>query len=180
MTRDKITLEYALELVDKLHSLPQEEVIDFIQQCQDPDTGGISACLNHDPHLLHTLSAVQILCTYNRLDAIDINGVVNYIVALQLSDGSFTGDKWGEVDTRFSFCAVATLALLNKLDAIDVDKAVSFVESCKNFDGGFGFIQQTFNYGYSAPNDDLIFSIKEDKDNNSKEKREKNRKEKED
>ena len=48
------------------------------------------------------------------------------------------GDKWGEVDTRFSFCAVATLKLLGRLDSCDVDKAVAFVESCKNFDGGFG------------------------------------------
>ncbi|MCI4386247.1 hypothetical protein PGIGA_G00060070 [Pangasianodon gigas] len=44
----------------------------------------------------------------------------------------------GEIDTRFSFCAVATLALLGRLDAVDVDKAVQFVLSCMNFDGGFG------------------------------------------
>ncbi|KAF5304232.1 hypothetical protein FQR65_LT08039 [Abscondita terminalis] len=128
----------ALELVDKLHSLPQTEVIAFIKQCQDEETGGISACTNHDPHLLHTLSAIQILCMYDRLDAIDTEATVTYVTSLQQPDGSFTGDKWGEVDTRFSFCAVATLALLNRLDAIDVEKAVSFVESCKNFDGGFG------------------------------------------
>uniref|UniRef100_A0A1Y1M241 Geranylgeranyl transferase type-2 subunit beta n=1 Tax=Photinus pyralis TaxID=7054 RepID=A0A1Y1M241_PHOPY len=128
----------ALELVDKLHILPENDVIDFIKRCQDPETGGISACIDHDPHLLYTLSAVQILCMYDRLDAVDASAVVNYVTSLQLPDGSFTGDKWGEVDTRFSFCAVATLALLNRLDAIDVEKAVSFVESCKNFDEGFG------------------------------------------
>ncbi|KAK4878838.1 hypothetical protein RN001_011344 [Aquatica leii] len=128
----------ALELVDKLQTLPQAEVVLFIKKCQDEDTGGISACINHDPHLLHTLSAVQILCTYDQLDKINTDRVVDYVVSLQQPDGSFTGDKWGEVDTRFSFCAVATLALLNRLDAIDVEKAVAFVESCKNFDGGFG------------------------------------------
>ena len=36
---------------------------------------------------------------------------------------SFTGDKWGEVDTRFSYCALSTLALLGRLDAIDTDKS---------------------------------------------------------
>ncbi|XP_018336356.1 geranylgeranyl transferase type-2 subunit beta [Agrilus planipennis] len=128
----------ALELVDKLDSLPKEEVIGFIQKCQDPETGGISACIDHDPHLLHTLSAVQILCIYNRIDAIDVEGVIKYVASLQLPDGSFTGDKWGEVDTRFSFCAVATLSLLKRLNAINVDKAVEFVKSCMNFDGGFG------------------------------------------
>lgn len=128
----------ALDLVNKLDSLPQNEVISLIKQCQDAQTGGISAYIDHDPHLLHTLSAIQILCMYDRLDAINVEGVVNYVASLQKLDGSFTGDNWGEVDTRFSFCAVATLSLLNRMDAIDVGKAVTFVESCKNFDGGFG------------------------------------------
>uniref|UniRef100_A0A803TGK5 Geranylgeranyl transferase type II subunit beta n=1 Tax=Anolis carolinensis TaxID=28377 RepID=A0A803TGK5_ANOCA len=69
---------------------------------------------------------------------VDVNKIVEYKKKLQKEDGSFAGDKLGEVDTRFSFCAVATLALLGKLDAIDVDKAVAFVLSCMNFDGGFG------------------------------------------
>lgn len=114
------------------------QIATYIKNCQDPESGGISACLKHDPHILHTLSAVQILCIYNNLNAIDIEGVVRYIKSLQLPDGSFMGDKWGEIDTRFSFCAVATLSLLNRMDAIDVNKAVDFVISCKNFDEGFG------------------------------------------
>ncbi|CAG9814212.1 unnamed protein product [Phaedon cochleariae] len=126
----------ALELVNSLP--PQFEFVEYIKKCQDPSSGGISACLKHDPHILHTLSAVQILCIYNYLDAIDVDGVVRYIKSLQQQDGSFMGDKWGEIDTRFSFCAVATLSLLNRMDAIDVNKAVDFVASCKNFDGGFG------------------------------------------
>lgn len=145
----------ALDLMHNLHSLPEREIIEFIRECQDKDSGGISGGLNHDPHLLHTLSAIQILCLYDRLDAIDIEGVVNYVASLQNPDGSFMGDKWGEIDTRFSFCAVATLALLvinslcacvfldfcvfqKRLDAVNIESAVRFVESCKNFDGGFG------------------------------------------
>lgn len=63
---------------------------------------------------------------------------MKYVKSLQLPDGSFMGDKWGEIDIRFSFCAVATLSLLKQMDAVDVHKAVDFVASCKNFDGGFG------------------------------------------
>ncbi|XP_028155482.1 geranylgeranyl transferase type-2 subunit beta isoform X2 [Diabrotica virgifera virgifera] len=128
----------ALELMNATPAQSIEEITEFIKNCQDPESGGISACLYHDPHILHTLSAVQILCIYNKLEAINVEGVVKYIASLQLPDGSFTGDKWGEVDTRFSFCAVMTLSLLNKMDAIDVNKAVDFVLQCKNFDGGFG------------------------------------------
>lgn len=80
----------------------------------------------------------QILAMYDKLDAIDIEEVVKFVKSLQQPDGSFSGDKWGEIDTRFSFCSVMTLSLLNKLDEVDIEKAVKFVESCKNFDGGFG------------------------------------------
>lgn len=75
---------------------------------------------------------------FDKLDAINVEGVVKYVKNLQQDDGSFAGDKWGEIDTRFSFCAVMILSLLNELNAIKVHKAVRFVETCKNFDGGFG------------------------------------------
>ncbi|KAJ8979382.1 hypothetical protein NQ317_003081 [Molorchus minor] len=128
----------ALELMKSLPLQTKEQIAEYIKKCQDTTSGGISACIGHDPHILHTLSAVQILCIYDNLEAIDTEGVVKYIASLQLPDGSFSGDKWGEIDTRFSFCAVATLSLLKRMDAIDIDKAVGFVTSCKNFDGGFG------------------------------------------
>ena len=35
------------------------------------------------------------------VEKIDVNGVVNYVKSLQLEDGSFAGDKWGEVDNRY-------------------------------------------------------------------------------
>lgn len=56
----------------------------------------------------------------------------------QLNTGAFTGDEWGEIDTRFSYCAISCLSLLNQLDAINVDQAVEFIDQCQNFDGGFG------------------------------------------
>ena len=54
----------------------------------------------------------QILLLYDSLDAVDTDKVVAYVSNLQNKDGSFQGDEWGEIDTRFSFCAVATLAIL--------------------------------------------------------------------
>jgi geranylgeranyl transferase type-2 subunit beta len=49
---------------------------------------------------------------YDALDVINVERLVQYVRSLQQPDGSFCGDKWGEVDTRFSFCAVACLSLL--------------------------------------------------------------------
>ncbi|ENN71963.1 hypothetical protein HUJ04_003028 [Dendroctonus ponderosae] len=128
----------ALELMNAGVTDTQDAIVEYIVKCQDPDSGGISACIDHDPHILHTLSGIQILAMFDKLDAIDIEGVVKYVQKLQQFDGSFSGDKWGEVDTRFSFCAVMILSILNRISAIKVQKAVKFVKSCKNFDGGFG------------------------------------------
>lgn len=102
----------ALDLMHELPKLEKEPIIEFIKKCQCPISGGISACEGHDPHILYTLSAVQILCIYDRLNEINIDSVASYVASLQQPDGSFFGDKWGEVDTRFSFCAVAILVLI--------------------------------------------------------------------
>lgn len=126
-----------MDLLSQLDRLDKEEVLKFVRDCQKP-SGGFSPAVDHDAHLLYTLSALQILVLYDALSSIDQEGVVKYVTSLQQPDGSFFGDSWGEVDSRFSFCALASLSLLNRLDAVDVDKAVEYVLRCMNFDGGFG------------------------------------------
>ena len=129
-----------LDLLHSLESIDQNYIIDYIQKCYNKDSGGYSPCPNHDPHLLYTLSAVQLLVQFDRIDLIDKPNICSYIKELQQDDGSFMGDQWGEIDTRFSFCAVACLKLMNCLDVIDIDRATNFVMNCLNFDGGFGCI----------------------------------------
>jgi geranylgeranyl transferase type-2 subunit beta len=79
--------------------------------------------------MLYTLSALQILALYDEMELIDKDLVASYVAGLQQPDGSFAGDKWGEIDTRFSYCALSILSILGKLDSgvIDVKKAVDFV-----------------------------------------------------
>lgn len=135
---------YIMNVLDAQQDTSQVEIpkaLEFIKKCQNPSDGGFTAAPNHDSHLLHTLSAVQLLVILNKCikEYIDTERCVQYVKSLQQPDGSFFGDKWGEIDTRFSCCALATLKLLNRLDAIDLDKAVDFVLACRNeIDGGFG------------------------------------------
>ena len=86
-------------------------ILDFVARCQHP-CGGFSAAEGHDPHLLYTLSAVQILVTLDGIQReggvpdqhrvpIDVDAVVDYVSGLQTPAGSFQGDKWGEIDTRY-------------------------------------------------------------------------------
>lgn len=48
-----------MDLMGQLTRMNREEIIEFIKSCQH-DCGGISASIGHDPHLLYTLSAVQV------------------------------------------------------------------------------------------------------------------------
>lgn len=127
----------AMSIMKRLELMNKMAILEFVDSCLQP-CGGFSASVNHDAHLLYTLSAIQILALYGELGRIDTDKVANYIAGLQQSDGSFYGDKWGEIDSRFSFCALASLCLLGKLDRVDVNKAVDYVVQCMNFDGGFG------------------------------------------
>ncbi|CAI9112907.1 OLC1v1013417C1 [Oldenlandia corymbosa var. corymbosa] len=126
-----------LDLLGKLNAVDQDEVIPWVMQCQH-ESGGFGGNIGHDPHLLYTLSAIQVLALFDKIEILDIDKVSNYIARLQNEDGSFAGDIWGEIDTRFSYIAICSLALLKRLDKIDVDKAVKYIVSCKNLDGGFG------------------------------------------
>jgi geranylgeranyl transferase type-2 subunit beta len=53
----------AIELMGHLERMNKQEILDFIKECQD-DSGGVSASIGHDPHLLYTLSAVQVKFYY--------------------------------------------------------------------------------------------------------------------
>ena len=139
-------------------------IVDWVFDCYDSAHGGFGGNVGHDAHLLYTLSALQILAMAGRLDdpRLDRRAVVRFVAGLQQSDGSFAGDEWGEVDTRFSYCALSALSILGALPednhdddnvgddglneksstdtCIDLKKAALYVSSCRNFDGGFGCV----------------------------------------
>lgn len=48
-----------LQLLDTHNLLNPNEIMEFILKCINED-GGISPCEGHDPHILYTLSAVQV------------------------------------------------------------------------------------------------------------------------
>ena len=125
------------DLMGKLGAMDGDAIVDWVMRCRHP-CGGFGPNEGHDPHVLYTLSAVQVLALYDKLDLVDRDAVASYVASLQRPDGSFAGDEWGEIDTRFTYCALSTCKILGRFDALDVPAAVRFVVSCKNFDGGFG------------------------------------------
>ncbi|KAJ3286013.1 hypothetical protein HDU79_006882 [Rhizoclosmatium sp. JEL0117] len=131
----------SVHLLKHPEALDSAQIIEYVMSCQHAN-GAFGGHIGHDPHLLYTLSAVQILATLDALDRIDADQIATYVKSLQQPDGSFSGDEYNEIDTRFSYCAVNCLSLLNRLREpyIDVDRAVEFIHSCKNFDGGYGSV----------------------------------------
>ncbi len=123
--------------------------------------GGFGGNVGHDGHLTFTLSALQILSLVGALDHPEITMDRHAkctqhalprrsepdlctclakigIAGLQNKDGSFSGDADGEVDTRFSYCAISSLAIIEMVHLVDVSAALEFVERCRNADGGYG------------------------------------------
>lgn len=133
----------ALATMDRLDALPQDEVVEFVLSCYDEKTGGFAAFPGHDSHVLTTLSGLQILFIYDRLDALSSDQkqqIVDFVLSLRLEDGSFKGDAFGEVDTRFVFVSVYILTILEALTPELAETASEFIMQCLNFDGGFGML----------------------------------------
>lgn len=139
----------ALATMDSLDTLPQDQVVEFVMSCWDEKTGGFAPFPGHDAHILTTLSGLQILAMYGRLDSIieKKKQILEFTMLLRCSDGSFKGDGFGEVDTRFVYAAVYVLTLLGLLTEEVSKGAREFILRCRNFDGGFGMMPGAESHG---------------------------------
>lgn len=63
----------ALHLLGRPDGLPRDEVIAFVLSCMH-ENGGFGAAPGHDPHMLYTVSAVQILAMVDGLHVLDERG----------------------------------------------------------------------------------------------------------
>ncbi|XP_053992411.1 probable geranylgeranyl transferase type-2 subunit beta [Hylaeus volcanicus] len=118
-----------------------QKVTEFIQMSKD-SLGGYGYAPQQDAHLTSTLYAICSLIILGSFQLVvkERDTLSQWIVSLQKPDGSFSGDKWGEVDARFMYCAVASLQLLGNLHLLNKQAAVTWIQRCENEDSGFGGI----------------------------------------
>lgn len=133
----------ALEIMQAGDALDRDALVEFVLSCYDETAGGFGSYPAHDAHILSTLSAIQILALKDALPALGDRRarIVQFVRQLQRPDGSFQGDRWGETDTRFLYCAVSALAHLGALDELDHEKTIRWILRCANMDGGFGLTE---------------------------------------
>ena len=60
----------ALSLLGHLEDMDGKAIVQWVLSCQKDD-GGFGGSPRHHSHLLYTLSAVQILALYDKLDLVD-------------------------------------------------------------------------------------------------------------
>ncbi|KAK6161593.1 hypothetical protein DH2020_004974 [Rehmannia glutinosa] len=115
-----------LDVLGKLNAVDPDEVVSWVMECQH-ESGGFGGNVGHDPHMLYTLSAIQVLALFDKIDVLDVEKVANW-----------KHNDEANYSFRFSYVAICSLALLHRLDKINVERAVKYIVSCKNLDGGFG------------------------------------------
>ncbi|KAL9664836.1 hypothetical protein QQ045_020245 [Rhodiola kirilowii] len=73
-----------LDLLGKLDAVDVDEVVSWIISCQH-ECGRFGDNVGHDPHILYTLSAVQVLPLFDKLDVLDNDLVSNCILSNGIS-----------------------------------------------------------------------------------------------
>lgn len=112
-----------------------KDVVSWIKECQNPD-GGFGGNKGHDSHITNTLYALLVLFQLGHMEAVDLEKTRGYVHSLyKKNDGSFMGDAFGEVDTRFVYSGLYALVLLEEPLP---QKSVDFLLKCINNDGGIG------------------------------------------
>lgn len=108
-----------MDLMSQLPRMNRQEIVDFIAACQH-ECGGVGASIGHDPHLLYTLSAVQVM-THKHTCFPDSAGPL----VLSIFFPTPPPPSW------------QILCLYDSVDALDVDKIVEYVKGLQQADGSF-------------------------------------------
>ncbi|PVU96651.1 hypothetical protein BB561_001045 [Smittium simulii] len=118
----------------------ENKVINKIASCQNKG-GGYGGSPSDISHIISSFSAIcslVIVGTQKAYESIDRNTMIQWLLQMKNSDGSFTVHQGGEIDLRGSYCAIVVAFLLDILTPDLVENVADFVSRCQNYDGGFG------------------------------------------
>ncbi|KAK1280182.1 Protein farnesyltransferase subunit beta [Acorus gramineus] len=123
----------------------EEDVVDFLSRCQDPNggygggPGQASFVLIIMPHLATTYAAVNSLITLGSkkaLTSINREKLRLFLLRMKDSSGAFRMHDAGEMDVRAAYTAISVASILNILDSEMVKNIGTFIVSCQTYEGG--------------------------------------------
>lgn len=141
----------SLDILGELQTITPEDRehwIDWIYKCQVPTGGFRGSTATKTPehsvydsaHLPATYFAIALLSILgDDLARVNRDGALASLRQLQNGDGSFSpvlieGERYGEIDVRHFYCAIAVRDMLSPIKAeedINVMAAVSYLQQCK-------------------------------------------------
>ncbi|KAI3474882.1 hypothetical protein Pfo_030193 [Paulownia fortunei] len=108
----------------------ENDAIDFLQRCQDPN-GGYGGGPGQMPHLATTYAAINTLITvggHKSLSSINRKTLYAFLLRMKDASGGFRMHDGGEVDVR--------AAVLNILDDRLIQNVGDYIVSCQTYEGG--------------------------------------------
>lgn len=116
----------------------EDNVIEFLSRCQDPN-GGYGGGPGQLPHLATTYAAVNALVTLGgdkALQSINREKLYSFLQRMKDSNGAFRMHDGGEIDVRACYTAISVASILNILDAELVRGVGDYILSCQTYEGG--------------------------------------------
>ncbi|KAL6552973.1 hypothetical protein OROGR_006815 [Orobanche gracilis] len=107
----------------------ENDVIEFLRRCQDPN-GGYGGGPGQMPHLATTYAAINTLITVENLNA--------FLLRMKDASGGFRMHDGGEVDVRACYTAISVASILNILDDRLIQNVGDYIISCQTYEGGIG------------------------------------------
>ncbi|KAG4301725.1 hypothetical protein PCANB_001843 [Pneumocystis canis] len=130
---------YAVQILtvcDFIDRINFDKIAKYISSHQDSKTGAFKEYFWDEADIRFLYSAVCCLAIINRLDAIDVEKVVEWVLKCQNFDGGFGQVPGAESHAGHVLSCVATLFLLKRLDAIDIDLVSSWLSERQVLSGG--------------------------------------------
>ncbi|KAL3526424.1 hypothetical protein ACH5RR_011080 [Cinchona calisaya] len=125
-------------LGDSVDAELENNTIEFLRRCQDPD-GGYGGGPGQMPHLATTYAAVNSLITlggHRSLSSINRLKLRTFLLRMKDASGGFRMHDGGEVDVRACYTAISAASVLNILDNDLVQNVGDYILSCRTYEGG--------------------------------------------
>ncbi|KAI3452423.1 hypothetical protein Pfo_009088 [Paulownia fortunei] len=116
----------------------ENDAIDFLQRCQDPN-GGYGGGPGQMPHLATTYAAINTLITvggHKSLSPINRKTLYAFLLRMKDASGGFRMHDGGEVDVRACYTAISVASVLNILDDRLIQNVGDYIVSCQTYEGG--------------------------------------------